>query len=762
MSSVPLDILEAARFRSRVHVGPGVVVPDVLSMHLSSRLRFMLYTSPRPDTVRDAYKDFCDRLRWQYQFAKEKHSNPLFEEREFDPDYKVPHERVEADYQDQYFELGLSKGQAYIDDYCRTVIPKIKAMPHKTEMAWFTELEVFLKAKNYIVSLTDKNLGVAVITREWFNESSKVLLCDQTNYQPINPDERNFILETQHTIAKELSSFAKDVIKNDQLAVFLRSKCPASDDANDAKVPVFYGIPKIHKQPTKMCPIMPCHSCIQAPAAKYVSKQLKELLKDRPYVLKGTKDLAQKLSKLKIPKGRKAYIVTGDVVAFYPNVPADRCMEVVSIWWAETIGIHKRASECQLFGRRMQLASNDLIMEFDGVTYKQLRGLAMGMAHSPDMANLYGAFYEEHAFSNLETLKRHVPFYGRFIDDLISIVYADSASEALATMQLLSFPGLELTWEVSEWNSPFLDMLVYIDPVTGQVEHTPYRKALNHKEHIPWVSHHPKDVKRGTYIGEMSRLVAMLSSKVEHYQEVITELYYLYVARGYPPDLVLKWTKEYISKQWASRLDKPMRAPESVFVLKSHFSPSWEYFNVQELGQLIKDSWVSSLQDLYENQHRRDKGEDVIELEPTPRAPRHSSPPVQRSLDDFWSTRSVPLAESSASLPHVQEGRNSPPSTGSVQEASEPDPEIPPYGRQLVGTSALVETGAIRCLSVSNSYEIMKALDVVFEGFLDRRWLVSRKRNRNVADLMSVWKKAVLESVSESEEFRFADLVEWN
>ena len=400
-------------------------------------------------------------------------------------------------------------------------------------------------------------------------------------------------------------------------------------------------------------------------------------------------------------------------------------------------------------------------MEFDGETYRQVRGLAMGMAHSPDMANLYGAFYEEHAFSNLETLKRHVPFYGRFIDDLISIVYADSASEALATMQMLSFPGLELTWEVSEWNSPFLDMLVYIDPVTGQVEHTPYRKALNHKERIPWASHHPKDVKRGTYIGEMSRL-ATLSSKVEHYQEAIKELYYLYVARGYPPDLVSKWTKEHISKRWASRLDEPTRAPETVFVLKSHFSPSWEYFNVQELGQLIKDSWLSSLQDLYENQHRREIDAEVIPIQPTLRAPRHSVPPVQRSLADFWS-RATPPAVASTSTPHAQEGRNSPPSTGNVQEVSAPDPAMSnPIGRSLVGTSALVETGAIRRLSVSNSFEIMKALDVVFEGFFDRRWLVSRKRNRNVADLTSTWKKAVLESVDESEEFRFTDLVEWN
>lgn len=112
---------------------------------------------------------------------------------------------------------------------------------------------------------------------------------------------------------------------------------------------------------------------------------------------------------------------------------------------------------------------------------------------------------------------------------------------------------------------------LYIDAATNQAEHTPYRKALNHKEHIPWASHHPKDVKRGTYIGEMSRL-ATSSSKVEHYQEAITELYYLYVVRGYPPDLVKKWTKEHISKRWASQLNEPMRADGGVFCHGPYFS----------------------------------------------------------------------------------------------------------------------------------------------------------------------------------------------
>lgn len=195
-------------------------MPDRISMHLSVGLRFMLYTSPRADTIVNAYSDFCDRLRWTYQFAKQKYLNVVEDQEEpYDPDYRVPHERVAADPQDNYFEFGLSKGQTYINEYCTTVIPKIKAMPHKAELAWFTEVEAYLKANNYIVSPTDKNLGTCVITRQWFIDNSRLLLADQNNYLEISSIERNVILQSQYDTAIRISTFVKDLMNNDLLLV---------------------------------------------------------------------------------------------------------------------------------------------------------------------------------------------------------------------------------------------------------------------------------------------------------------------------------------------------------------------------------------------------------------------------------------------------------------------------------------------------------------------------------------------------------------
>jgi len=202
--------------------------------------------------------------------------------------------------------------------------------------------------------------------------------------------------------------------------------------------------------------------------------------------------------------------VSGDVVAFYPSIPLEEALDIVMLLFRAHYVNMLNERQIELFCRCLPIANLNNVVEFQGRFWLQTQGLAMGQAPSPDIANLWGTYFEEHLFSSERSLKDlGWAFIGRYIDDVLGIVYADSAENALKVASILRYddPGKEhvrLLWEALEYNVPFLDMLVYIDPVTSQIRHQPYQKKLNHKERIPWVSHHPKDVKRGTYIGEMS------------------------------------------------------------------------------------------------------------------------------------------------------------------------------------------------------------------------------------------------------------------
>jgi hypothetical protein len=137
---------------------------------------------------------------------------------------------------------------------------------------------------------------------------------------------------------------------------------------------------------------------------------------------------------------------------------------------------------------------------------------------------------------------------------------------------------------------PFLDMTLYIDRF-GDVEHMPYRKSRSHQERIPWISHHPLDVKRGTFIGEMSRL-ATLSSLHTHYRDAIDALAGLYIKRGYPSDLVYYWVRDNFTVRWKNRLVVKDKADAAdVLVLKTSFNTAWNYFNAHELGDQVLGYW---------------------------------------------------------------------------------------------------------------------------------------------------------------------------
>jgi hypothetical protein len=709
IARAPLQVLEAARFRANVHLGPDVYVPSSLQIHLSAGLKYMFPSRNQPELLREAWNDFEDRLRWRVHFELQE-AKGILEPRPYDPDYEIHKARNPCTFREPSLEIGLEAGRTYVNNYLTDVEPKLR-LPRAPELVEVTRLRQYLLDHDYIVIPTDKNLGTAVVTRKWFIEGGFSLLNDPLNYREIDSDERTEILDNTYVRVLVVAEKAQKFLEHPQLADFLRSKIPHPDNLPDRSdpnadpdkvlpkpseynVPQFYGVPKIHKQPVKFRPIIPCHSAMQNPAAKYVSKMLKPLLAERPYLLRSSKDFAQKLSTLRIPRHQKIWLVTGDIVAYYPTIPKDKCINIVRKWWLDSVKDTTSFRERELFTLCLNLGMGDLITDFQSKTYLQTRGLAMGVAASPDLANLYGCYFEEKILPDKDFV-----FFGRFIDDVFAIVTANTAQEALQIAERVQYEDVKIEYSVSDSHQAFLDLLVYIDPATNTVEHKPFRKARNHLERIPWASHHPADVKRGTFIGEMSRL-ATLCSRPGDYLDALQDLRSLYIARGYPGNLVNNWLKQHTSKRWANRLGAPQETSD-VFVLKSTYNQAWHSFNIHELGQTVTEHWLKWFVD---NDQRMSGYYEAMD-----------------------STTSA----------------TAPDGTGSSREERCND--------------VLTETPR----KSGRMWEHVKILDLRKTGFINRRWLVSRKRTRNLFDFVSTLRKFVLGRDQESLAVSDSDMDIW-
>jgi hypothetical protein len=83
----------------------------------------------------------------------------------------------------------------------------------------------------------------------------------------------------------------------------------------------------------------------------------------------------------------------------------------------------------------------------------------MGVADSPDLASLYGWYFEEKC-----NILNHpdVPIYSQYIDDCFAIVYASSEQDAINKVATVKFDKCIIEWNALA-SQPFLDMTVCID-----------------------------------------------------------------------------------------------------------------------------------------------------------------------------------------------------------------------------------------------------------------------------------------------------------
>ena len=691
--NTPIDFLEAGRYRNSVHCSDGVVVPPEISNDLSLGLKYMFFNPPSKRLIMEAWSEFQQRIRWRIFFLfKEGLNKP------YDPDYSVKrHSNMEPPKLPQWMELGLVMGRRYVYSTIAS-IPDEKLMEIKKNPFSPNSYKIlqFLKDNNYIVTMTDKNLGLAVSERDWLIRNELALLNDIRNYKELDKVDADLIMKSKGEKMIELSDMVDDHLFLSELKLNDYFKSKVARTGEEIIYPQFHGLPKIHKKPTGFRPIIPCHSVCFNPAAKFVSKELKPLIKAAPSIIHGTKDLFTRLSQLRIDPKRKFYFVTGDVVAFYPNIPLRSCIDIITGMYEEWLlnnsteaaipllepnSLDNNLVKLKIFKRAIEIGNTQLITQHGNRFFEQLNGLAMGVADSPDLANLFGFHFEKAA-----DICNHpqIPFYGRYIDDCIGIVYAESADAARDLLSnTVKFDNCVIEWDVSDSECQFLDATIFKQ--NNKLEWKPYVKARNNRERVPWVSHHPNDVKRGVYIGELSRLAVLCSNK-DIYIGAVRDLNALYQSRGYPVPLVMSWCRKNIQERWEKRftLRSVDNDDKGVLVLKTRFDDVWNWFSATELGETITKYW----EEWYD---RAEKGQ-------------------------FTNDPSRPFPAPDSSYEH--------------------------------GITDVRPDLFLR-VSDDNGEEVFVP-DLRKIGLLGCRWVVSRKRNTNLFDLANVWKKIVFRQLDEN------------
>lgn len=245
-----------------------------------------------------------------------------------------------------------------------------------------------------------------------------------------------------------------------------------------------------------------------------------------------------------------------------------------------------------------------------------------------------------------------------------------------------------------------------LDPRCTKISYKLYRKALNNYERVPFASHHPLDVKRGTFIGELSRLAALSSTRA-YYEQAVSDVRMIYLSRGYPDTLLKSWIGKFVDRQWERRHDPTREAEPVSGVLKTVFNPVWEHLDIHVIQEAINEKWFPFWISELENT----KGTKRASRAETSR----NSGPVNRQVKRRRTN--LGLADSTL-VAHMS----------SDEENSDDDPDVAD------------DVTAVINPHLPPTDELMASIFNLING----RMLVSRKRSHTLGNLVSMYRSDLL------------------
>lgn len=570
----PVEVLETQHdFEPGVFKQAGVVLPRQIEFTLALNHKFILHSPPDFALVEKAFKALTRsiRIKWQFRDTRDTNYKPRFHvsNPDWTPELAAPH-----------IELGILRGTDAGLSWARHLN---HSGSHRSNIDW-RNVQSFLESSMLLVKMTDKNLGLAVLTRDWYRAECQKHLGNVKTYSKIHNYNPTYSLQ------EILYTVRHDVQLPEVYLKYIEAK-------TKAELPHFYVIPKVHKDPWASRPIVPSHSWVTSRLSEVLDDLLRPLLKQFPWVIDSTKEFVRQLEALPPYHGENVWLVTGDVTAFYTNIPTVESADIIANLWEECT-FDKQGVSAHDIRLLLKTVMHSNFFSFDGDVYHQIQGLAMGTSCSPLVANLYLAFYERiKGMSDLREMCKttfgKIKMYTRYIDDIF-FLFQGSKEALMHYIKQLEFKGLHISWNWSQVRQVFLDveLLMLPGPYEVRVQTRIYRKPMNKFLYIPWSSAHPLSVKKAFVKAELTRFMTICS--LERYYAETTQFFYRNLRRrGYPAGTLSSWFKQInYNDRWALWLPKKSVEANVPLLIPSTYNEVWEYINIREVAEAMKEEWT--------------------------------------------------------------------------------------------------------------------------------------------------------------------------
>jgi len=351
--------------------------------------------------------------------------------------------------------------------------------------------------KHLTIKPTDKNLGPAVMettvyTRQMLSEH--LLTKD---YKQLSATEAKRILVKFKNTLQKLIANNQNLLSKAELLYFKRNLIAYH------RIPIIYGLPKVHKTPLKLRPVVSGSNSLSAVASTWLDYKMKILLPHVQSYIKNSTEVIKDLKALHIPKGARLF--SADATAMYTNINTNLGISAIR----EFITSHREKLPpdfpTELFLLVLTLVMKLNVFTFADTFWLQMVGTAMGTPVACSYATVSFGHYENNTV--LPQFSTNLIYYKRYIDDVIGIWMPSERnnSETWTKFKDTLCNWGQLKWTVEEPTSSinFLDLNISI--IGSSIHTSTFQKPLNLYLYIPPLSAHPPSCFKGLIFGELKR-----------------------------------------------------------------------------------------------------------------------------------------------------------------------------------------------------------------------------------------------------------------
>ena len=236
-------------------------------------------------------------------------------------------------------------------------------------------------------------------------------------------------------------------------------------------------------------------------------------------------------------------LTTFDVTSLYTNFPHDLGLSAIRYWVEKLRIMIAGRFRTDFIIEAIRIILEENTFNFDGETYRQTKGTAMGTKVAPSYANLVMAYLEEKMYEDVgnkfgQIFKEYiVQKWKRYLDDCF-IFWTKSRNDLEDFHIILNslHPSIRFTIETSKHELPFLDILIKLS--NNKITTDIYYKKTDTHQYLNFHSCHPSHTKRNIPYCMARRLCAIVVD--ERLREVrLRELSIFLQRQKYPLGIII-------------------------------------------------------------------------------------------------------------------------------------------------------------------------------------------------------------------------------